>query len=385
MKGTKKISLVNDCAPELILHTDYHRLKRIILNLLTNALKYTSEGFIVVHASLTSDDSSVVAIQVRDSGVGIDAEAQIKLFKEFNTNVETNKGASKSVVNRDGIGLGLSTSLGLVEKLGPHRKINVKSAKGKGSEFSFLIYNDYSKSSVDRRNRSSSRLSFEKPKIDSKPRISVLEQIFNSKERPLSIGKHTTQVMSLSLGSKLQESKPRHNSRSKIEVNSWAKDSSNRKKLNILIVEGGSLQIHEMRATLQRIFRACAEELCLSFHYNEKLKNCFEDIMNFEDRKQSHLHFVVIAIERSTPSEMQKQISELIIKTVSYWGDRKYSKGQILLINNTGASLKQYLGLDSAEGPMLSQLQVFSGYPGDRQLRKFVSLWTKKHLTDNKE
>ena len=382
MKGTKKINLLNESSSDLILHTDYHRLKRIILNLLTNALKYTSEGYISVSAHISIDDPTVAAVEVKDSGAGMDQDAQIKLFKEFNSNVETNKGTSKSVVNRDGIGLGLSTSLGLVEKLGPLRKIDVKSARGKGSVFSFLIYQDYAKSIADRKNRSSSRLSFEKPKIDTKPRSSVLEQIFNTEEKPLIPQKPGLHVNALSPVSKLQETKPAPQSKSKIEINSWGKDSSNKRKISILIVEGSSLQVHEMRSILQKSFQAYSDDFHISFYYNERLPLCLEDIMNFTELRQAHLHFVVVAIEKSTPSDLQKQVSALIHKTVAFWGDRRQAQAQILLINNTGSPLKPYLGLESGDSPALSQLQIFKGYPGEISLRKFLSVWVKKFLPE---
>ena len=384
MKGAKKITLVNDSPLDMILHTDYHRLKRIILNLLTNALKYTTEGTIAVRGRLTFEDPTVAEIEVSDSGAGMDEDAQIKLFKEFNSNVEGNKGAAKSVVNRDGIGLGLSTSLGLVEKLGPLRKIDVKSAKGKGSRFSFLIYQDYAKSIAERKNRSSSRLSFEKPKIDTKPRTSVLEQIFNTEERPIVLQKPpgTAVPTGASPMSKIQDQKLQPQSKSKIEVSSWGKDSGNRKKVNVLIVEGSSLQIHEMRAVLQKSFQLYSEDFVLNFHYNEKIQNCLEEIISFEARKQACLHFVIVALESTTPADTQKHISAMIHKTVSYWGDKKHPAAQVLLINNTSARLKSYLGLESGESPALSQLQIFNGYPNELQLRKFLSLWINKFLPE---
>ena len=79
MKGEKNISLVTDTDQKLELHTDYHRLKRVILNLLTNALKYTMQGRIVVKAVLKDD---LVTIEVSDSGVGMEKESLNKLFKD---------------------------------------------------------------------------------------------------------------------------------------------------------------------------------------------------------------------------------------------------------------------------------------------------------------
>ena len=85
MKGDKKVQLLNKSETNYKLKTDYHRLKRIILNLLTNALKYTPEGTISITGSA---ENLYLNIVVQDSGAGMEKDALNKLFKEFSNNVE---------------------------------------------------------------------------------------------------------------------------------------------------------------------------------------------------------------------------------------------------------------------------------------------------------
>lgn len=142
MKGPKALSLLTECPKGIWMHTDYHRLKRIVLNLLTNSLKYTFNGFIKIEVGVVD---RCVEVQVRDTGIGLDKESLDRLFEEFACNIEKDaedKEANK-IINKEGIGLGLVTCLNLVETLGPKRKIEVTSSKNVGSCFSFQVFRDY--------------------------------------------------------------------------------------------------------------------------------------------------------------------------------------------------------------------------------------------------
>jgi len=107
------------------------RLRQIIVNLVGNAIKFTSEGEIKVSVNLDSLDSSNaparLSIHVSDTGIGIPAEKLDLIFESF-------KQADNSTTRGyGGSGLGLTISRHLAEAMGG--SLNVKSAVGKGSEF----------------------------------------------------------------------------------------------------------------------------------------------------------------------------------------------------------------------------------------------------------
>jgi PAS domain S-box-containing protein len=108
---------------------DERKVKQVLLNLLSNAVKFTPEGGRVdVAANLGGDH---VEITVRDSGIGISAEDQAKLFDAF-TQV-----GSDSARKAEGTGLGLALTKKFVELHGG--RIRVESAPGKGSTFAFTL------------------------------------------------------------------------------------------------------------------------------------------------------------------------------------------------------------------------------------------------------
>ena len=112
------------------LQVDERKIKQIMLNLLSNAIKFTPEGGSIMVTSWLSDDQ--LFVQVSDSGAGIDAKDQARLFGEF----ERVEGADGK--NRPGTGLGLALTRKLVELHGG--RISVTSeGRMKGSAFTFSI------------------------------------------------------------------------------------------------------------------------------------------------------------------------------------------------------------------------------------------------------
>ncbi|MDD2898793.1 MAG: ATP-binding protein [Desulfuromonadaceae bacterium] len=131
----KRISLNVDVAeniPEVLLG-DQLRVKQIILNLLGNAVKFTSQGQISVSAHVLERHDNLVLVQiaVRDSGVGISAEALDKIFLPF---VQEDDSITRSY---GGTGLGLTISLRLAELMGG--SIAVESTPGVGSCFTITL------------------------------------------------------------------------------------------------------------------------------------------------------------------------------------------------------------------------------------------------------
>lgn len=115
-----------------ILYGDYARLKQIILNLLTNAVKYTKEGYIEMKVnSFKKDDICRLIISVEDSGIGIKQENISKLFQKFERfDLEKN-------ITIEGTGLGLAITKRLIELM--NGQIVVQSIYGKGSKFIISI------------------------------------------------------------------------------------------------------------------------------------------------------------------------------------------------------------------------------------------------------
>lgn len=132
--GDKPIELkfaYDNSLPEY-LYGDGNRLKQVVLNLLTNAAKYTNQGFIdfkVSHVIL--NEKIRLIISVEDSGMGIKQESIDKLFTKFERlDVEKN-------TTVEGTGLGLAITKKLVELMGG--RILVNSEYGKGSKFTIIV------------------------------------------------------------------------------------------------------------------------------------------------------------------------------------------------------------------------------------------------------
>ena len=121
-----------DKALPSVLYGDNTRLKQIILNLLTNAVKYTKEGSINFTVStVIKDNICRLIISVEDTGIGMKEESLNKLFTKFERlNVEKQ-------ITIEGTGLGLAITKKLVDLM--NGKIIVQSVYGKGSKFTVSI------------------------------------------------------------------------------------------------------------------------------------------------------------------------------------------------------------------------------------------------------
>lgn len=132
--GEKPIILRTVFDPSIpsVLYGDYVRLKQIVLNLLTNAAKYTKEGYIEFKVdSVIKDDICRLIISVEDTGIGIKKESIDKLFNKFERlDLEKN-------ITIEGTGLGLAITKKLVELM--NGNIVVQSEYGNGSKFTVAI------------------------------------------------------------------------------------------------------------------------------------------------------------------------------------------------------------------------------------------------------
>ena len=115
-----------------VLYGDHSRIKQIVLNLLTNAIKYTKEGYVEFKViSVIQGDVCRLIISVEDSGIGIKNENIDKLFSKFERfDLEKN-------LTIEGTGLGLAITKKLIELM--NGKIVVQSVYGKGSKFTVAI------------------------------------------------------------------------------------------------------------------------------------------------------------------------------------------------------------------------------------------------------
>ncbi len=133
-KGDKKLDLVVHVDPDIPMGLigDEIRIRQIIINLVTNAIKYSNEGCVSIRVFQTKHDYGInLSVSVSDTGIGITEEDLEKLFSSFQQ-VDTKK--NRSV---EGTGLGLAISKRLITRMGGF--INVFSEYGKGSEFRFVI------------------------------------------------------------------------------------------------------------------------------------------------------------------------------------------------------------------------------------------------------
>jgi signal transduction histidine kinase len=113
------------------LTTDPMRLRQILLNLLSNACKFTKEGEVKLRVQRVADGRSWIELAVADSGIGMTAEQQAKLFEEFSQ-------ADASTAQRfGGTGLGLAISRRLARMMGGD--VTVASEPGKGSVFTVRL------------------------------------------------------------------------------------------------------------------------------------------------------------------------------------------------------------------------------------------------------
>ncbi len=118
----------------IALRGDPGRLRQILVNLIGNALKFTSEGKVMIHVTRSEDaaDRLLIEFAVIDTGIGIAPEVQALLFKPFSQ-------ADTSTTRRfGGTGLGLAICKQLVEQMGG--QIGTESVPGHGSTFRFTVW-----------------------------------------------------------------------------------------------------------------------------------------------------------------------------------------------------------------------------------------------------
>ena len=113
------------------LTVDPMRLRQILLNLLSNACKFTKQGEVTLRASKVLNGGNWIELAVSDTGIGMTAEQQGRLFEEFS------QAEASTAQKFGGTGLGLAISRKLARMMGGD--VTVTSELGKGSVFTVRL------------------------------------------------------------------------------------------------------------------------------------------------------------------------------------------------------------------------------------------------------
>lgn len=112
------------------INIDDQRLRQILINLISNAVKFTEEGEIVIQVKMIKDNSMIL-FSVKDTGIGIDTDKQSYIFDPF---IQADNTITRKF---GGTGLGLNICQLLISKM--NGALSIESKKGVGSEFSFEL------------------------------------------------------------------------------------------------------------------------------------------------------------------------------------------------------------------------------------------------------
>jgi PAS domain S-box-containing protein len=121
--------IVKDSSIHNVLHGDETRIRQVLLNILSNAVKFTDKGGILLETKLmqTVDSVQIVQFSIADTGIGMSEEFLVNLFDKFSQE------DSSKIRRQSGTGLGMAISKELVSMM--NGTITVESEKGKGTIF----------------------------------------------------------------------------------------------------------------------------------------------------------------------------------------------------------------------------------------------------------
>ncbi|KAL4472630.1 hypothetical protein ABPG74_018579 [Tetrahymena malaccensis] len=134
-KGIQIFLSVDNSIPRVI-NSDQERIKQVLINLVSNAIKYTSSGYINVNVNLSPEHKDLIEISVEDTGCGIPPHLHNVIFDYMD-----NPSKKKKELNSTGAGLGLTISQKIVKGLSENRGISLWSEVGVGSKFTFYVKN----------------------------------------------------------------------------------------------------------------------------------------------------------------------------------------------------------------------------------------------------
>ncbi len=128
-----------NCDPLLSLYNDRQKINQILKNLISNALKFTSQGGVTVNFRLNAEDKQVLCMDVTDTGIGIPFDKREEIFEAFK---QVDGSISR---NFGGTGLGLSIAMELAKLL--NGRISLTSELNTGSTFTICIPINYTETS----------------------------------------------------------------------------------------------------------------------------------------------------------------------------------------------------------------------------------------------
>ena len=134
LENGKQLELIVDCDANLPsnLLGDEQKFRRIVMNLMENAIKFTKEGGVILRIKSRKEEYGVnLLVSIKDSGIGMKQEDMENIFASFS---QVNSGRNRE---EGGIGLGLAITQALVRNMGGF--ITVESEPGNGTEFQFTI------------------------------------------------------------------------------------------------------------------------------------------------------------------------------------------------------------------------------------------------------
>ncbi len=120
---------IKQCDPDIVVAADAERFQQILLNLITNAIKFTKAGSVDV---VCGTDGRMVQVRVKDTGVGVNPLDLDRVFEPF---VQVDRHLTKAT--QQGVGLGLSISRELARAM--HGDLTLQSTEGAGSTFTLTL------------------------------------------------------------------------------------------------------------------------------------------------------------------------------------------------------------------------------------------------------
>ena len=130
----KRIELIVDCDPDIpcLLLGDEKKLRRMIMNVVDNAIKFTNAGCVFIGVQFRRESYGInLVVTIRDTGIGITEENLEKIFTSFNQ-VDSSRNRQEG-----GLGLGLAITNALITKM--NGAITIKSKPGKGTTVCFTV------------------------------------------------------------------------------------------------------------------------------------------------------------------------------------------------------------------------------------------------------
>lgn len=227
---------------DIIINSDPKRLKQVLINFLSNSLKFTLKGW--VRLSIRKENN-IINFEIEDTGVGISSDQFKNLFKPFST-------YDSNGLNKQGIGLGLLISQKIINVLGPRNNLKIKSELEKGTTISFTIFNNLDDFSLksDQKKKSSIDILQDPSNVIASP-INNISSIPNSEINTLnSIRLNSKQKIEF-LDLKLYD-----NVRSSIEEKkNLIKNKFHQKKKNIpiLMVDDNEFNLEILRSYIKKL------------------------------------------------------------------------------------------------------------------------------------